>query len=158
MTPRNALTTACFTLALGAGCGAREVQLYDGPRLPHDQVVVLWSNPHLTLNIDRSYSMPVDDRSKLHRIEVPLGHHAVEVSCIYTDDVTYHPTGKGEAKPEGAQQFTQSRLIALLLDGQPGHQYKLRAHFTKDNAGTPGCRVKLFDVTNESGGHKVNFY
>lgn len=145
---------------LASGCGPKAVQLYDGPKLPDSEVIVLWSNPHLAINVDRSYDVPAEERAKLHRIELPPGHHAVEVRCFYTKDVPYHPAKGGEAAPgeAPAQDFTESPTIALLLDGQAGRSYKPRVHFQRNAAGVPGCRVKLFDVTEESGGHKVHLY
>src|SRR5687767_7542588 len=97
-------------LLLAAGCaGAEKVRLYEGPDLAADKVAVLWSNPHLKMDVDRDFSIADYKRSKLHRIEVVPGHHAVEVSCLYTENVMYHGKGGGPAgKPPAGQQFTES--------------------------------------------------
>jgi hypothetical protein len=144
--------------AAGAGaCGPKRVQLYEGPALAPDQVTLLYSNKHLDLNVDRTYTLPASDRGKLHLLEIPAGHHAVEVRCLYTDDVPYHAVGGGGSAPAG-QKYTVSPPIALLLEGLPGHRYKPRARFERDGAGVPGCHVKMFDITNEPGGASQELY
>lgn len=132
---------ALASLLATAGCGPKAVQLYEGPKLPNDQVQVLWTNPRLEMSVDRQYKVPADERETLHKLDVALGNHAVEVNCLYDDpNIKVSPT------------------IALLLDGKPGHAYKPRVHFERNAAGVPGCKVKLFDVTEEPGGNKIDLY
>lgn len=154
--------TLLFALLSPLACaGAQRVQLYDGPQLPAEQVGVLVNNPHLVLSVDRRFAIGPDHRKKRHRIEVDPGHHAVEVQCIYPNDVPYHAsTGDGPvpALSEEGKKYTSSPPIALMLDAEAGHVYKLRTHFTRNPQGIPGCRVKLFDVTSESGGDGVDLY
>jgi hypothetical protein len=155
--PRHA--SILLLALLGGACGATNVQVYEGEKMSPDQVTVLYSNPHLSVSVDRQYTVP---SQKLHRLELPAGHHAVEVQCLYTDDVQYHPArgrNKRNVDPSIAgQKFTASPSFALVVEGQAGHKYKPRAHFEKDDAGVPGCHVKMFDITDESGGEKVHLY
>jgi hypothetical protein len=44
------------------------------------------------------------------------------------------------------------------MEGEPGHIYKPRARYERHPGDLPGCRVRMFDVTNESGGYKIDFY
>lgn len=118
-----------------------QVQLYDGPPLTQNETAVLWTNPHLEITIDRKYSVPAGEIAKLHRIELPREQHAVEVRCRYT-----------------GEKFAVSPTIALEMEGQPAHAYKPRVRFEHNAAGVPGCRVRMFDVTNEPGGQKIDFY
>jgi hypothetical protein len=127
-------------LAVGCG-GAQRVQLYEGARLPDDQVSVLWTNPRLEIEVDRQYKLSAADNSRLYRIELPPGNHAVEVRCLYPDEkVKVSPT------------------IALLLDGQAGHSYKPRVQFSRGADGVPGCRTRMFDVTAEPSGHTIDLF
>jgi hypothetical protein len=151
-------------IALG-GCGPKAVQLYDGPKLPDNEVIVLYSNPHLLMSVDRAFEITEAERGKLHKLEVSPGHHAIEVRCVYSEDIKYHPPGKSVPKdveapppPPDAPQYTHSPIIALLLDGEPGHAFKARAHFTRNSQGIPGCRVKLFDITADGSSKDENLY
>jgi hypothetical protein len=134
------MKAAALALLL-AGCGPKAVQLYEGPKLPNDQVQYLWSNPRLIINVDRQYTIPEGERDSLQRMEVQLGNHAVEVQCLYDD-----------------ANIKVSPSFALLLDGKPGHAYKPRVHFERNPAGLPACHAKLFDVTDDPGGQKVDLY
>jgi hypothetical protein len=129
--------------------------------LPEDQVAFLFTNPHLDLTVDRDFSAPASESKSLRRITVPPGHHAVEASCVYTDAVPYH-AAKGDgpapaASAEGAK-ITKSTPIAVVLEGEPGHKYKPRAHFFRNAEGIPGCRVRMVDVTNDSAGKDQDLY
>ena len=141
------------------GCGATNVQLYDGEKMPDDQVTVLYTNPHLRIGVDRQYTVP---KQSLHRLEMPAGHHAMEVQCLYGDDVQYHKARGRNKRPSdpamAGQTFTESPKFALVVEGEAGHKYKPRVHFEKDEAGVPACHVKMFDITNEAGGEKNHFY
>jgi hypothetical protein len=153
-----------ITSALCLSCGPKRVQLYEG-QLSDEEITVVFTNPHLELAVDRQYKLTGDDRTKLQKLELPVGHHTVEVSCVYSDDVTYNPppdkapaTTAEEAKPAPAEKITQSPVIVLVADGEAGHSYKPRVHFYRNAQGVPGCRVRMFDVTSESGGHSNHFY
>lgn len=151
------LVVAMLTTA--AGCGPTKIQAYDGPQMPAEEVTVLWSNPHLEIDVDRRHSVKKDAAAKLHRIELPAGHHSVEVRCLYTDDVKYHTNeGEGPAPTATEAKFEMSPTIALVMDGEAGHAYKPRVHFQRNASGVPGCKVKMFDVTAEGGGGGDNFY
>jgi hypothetical protein len=130
-----------WLLLLAPACAAQRVQLYEGEKLPDDQVTILYSNPHLEMGIDRQYNMPEGEVSKLHRIELPPGNHAVEVHCLYDDP-----------------KYKRSPLIPVLLDGEAGHVYKARVQYGKSDDGLPKCKVKIFDLTAESGGEKTDTY
>jgi hypothetical protein len=119
------------------------VQLYEGAQLPNDQVTVLFSNPNFEISIDRQYGIPSADVPKLHRIELPPGNHAVEVRCLVKDD-------KG--------QVAALRPFALLLDGEAGHAYKPRVQFGRNATGDPTCKGRMFDITSEKAGEKVDYY
>ncbi len=136
---RLALLIASLS-GLGA-CGHQRVQLYEGAPLPVDRATVLWSNPHLDLTVDRQYTVPAEERSKLHRLELPAGHHTVEVRCLYQNE-----------------KYTMSPVIPLVIDGEATHLYKPRVRFERTAEGVPGCRVKIFDVTSQSGGQKIDSY
>src|SRR5689334_13363957 len=87
--------------SLLAACGGvQSVQLYDGAKLPDAEVTVLLTNPRLEMDIDRQHKVTADERTKLHRLELPAGNHAVEVRCLYQD-----------------AQNTVSPVIALALEG-----------------------------------------
>jgi hypothetical protein len=160
---RTALSRTLVIAAISstlASCGHEAVKMYDGEQQSDDKIQVLWTNPHLVLSVDRQYTVPDDKRAKLMKIELPMGHHLVEARCLYTKDVLYHPAGGGPAgpPPESALKFTMSPIISLLVDGEPGHRHKPRVHFSVNEQGLPGCKVKLFDVTDESGGQNNDFY
>ena len=150
-----------FVLALPllslVACGPKAVQLYDGPKLDEGDVTYLITNPHLKVTVDRQNK--VEDQA-LQKLELPKGHHVAEVQCVYTPDVTYHPAKGVDPNASGPLKgdFKESPPIAVVMDGEPGKIYKLRAHFERHAGDLPGCRVRMFDVTNESGGHKVHFY
>lgn len=146
-------------LALAPACGPKQVQLYDGEKLGDDETTFLLTNPHLKMNVDRQHQIAAG--SSLQKLELPKGHHVAEVNCIYAPENTYHPakgvdpaTATGPIKTE----FKESPPIAVVMDGEPGHLYKPRVHFERHPGDLPGCRVKMFDVTNESGGAKVDLY
>ena len=90
------------------------------------------------------------------------GNHAVEVQCLYSDDVPYHPMKRKEGAPpleKPKEKILVSPVFPVLLDGEAGHSYKPRVHFERDDAsGVPGCHVHMVDVTNEPGGEKVDLY
>lgn len=156
-------TAVALTLLLGAAagaCGPELVQVYDGSKLPDDQVTFLYNNSHLDVTVDRRSSVEGDQRKKLHKLELQAGHHAVEVRCHYSDDVPYTAKGGGPAPAPaaGGETYTLSPVIALTIDGDAGHAYKPRAHFERNAEGVPGCHVKMFDVTAESGGEKQDLY
>jgi hypothetical protein len=135
-------TFRCVSLLalFAAGCGgAKHVQLYDGPKLPDDQVTVLWTNPSLLVEVDRQYKVPANEADQLHRIDLPPGNHAVEVRCRYDKD-------------------NISPVIALAMEGDAGHSYKPRAQMGKKPDGVPTCNARMFDVTAEKGGEKVDRY
>ncbi len=135
---RSALPLA-FALA---GCGGvQRVQLYEGAALPPDQVTVLWSNPRLEIEVDRQYKLPSSENARLHRIELPPGTHAVEVRCLYQD-----------------ANIKVSPVIALAMEGEPAHSYKPRVQFGRGESGQPSCKARMFDVTAEPGGEKVDSY
>jgi hypothetical protein len=135
------------------------VQGYTGAKLPDDQVTYLWSNPHLMMSVDRDYAIPEKDVKKLHKIELRAGHHAVEVRCLYTRDVTYHAKeGDPPSSTPVKESFTASPVIAVVMSGDATRQYKPRVHFERNVDGVPGCRVKMFDVTEESGGQDVHLF
>lgn len=151
---------------VAAGCGPELVQLYEGAKLPDDQVTSLYTNKHLVVTIDRRYEVPADKRSTLQRLDTDPGHHAVEVQCLYTDDVTYH-AAEGEnadgvatatPTPASSETITASPIIALPFEGKAGSRYKLRVHFERDKAGVPGCHVKVFNVTKDISGAKIDLY
>ena len=151
-----------FLLALPllslAACGPKAVQLYDGPKLDESEVTYMFTNPHLKMVVDRQNT--IEDQS-LQKLELPRGHHVAEVRCIYTPDMTYHPA-KG-VDPE-CQRTAEGGLQGVAAH-RGGHGRGARATSTSRGPTTsatrgtfPGCRVRMFDVTNESGGHKVDFY
>jgi hypothetical protein len=150
-----------FVLALPlltlAACGPKAVQLYDGPKLDESEVTYMITNPHLKMVVDRQNT--IEDQS-LQKLELPKGHHVAEVRCIYTPDMTYHPAKGVDPNASGPLKgdFKESPPIAVVMEGEPGHMYKPRAHYERHAGDLPGCRVRMFDVTNESGGHKVDFY
>jgi hypothetical protein len=171
--PRPALSLRSLSLLLPAAllaagaCGPKRVQLYQGDGLPDQEVAVLYTNPHLDLEVDQDFKLKGQDRSKMHKLEMTTGDHALAVSCHYTDDVTYHPPEKPAAAPPAdapppppapTEKITQSPIIVLRMDGVGSHAYKPRVHFYRNAQGIPGCRVKVFDVTSEPGGEKNNFY
>jgi hypothetical protein len=124
-----------------AGCGGvQRVQLYEGAKLPDDQVTVLWSNPRLEIEVDRQYKIPSGEIARLHRIELPPGNHAVEVRCLYDD-----PNVK------------VSPVIALVIEGDAGKSYKPRVQFGRGAQGQPTCKARMFEVT-EPGGEKIDNY
>jgi hypothetical protein len=142
-----------------ASCGAQMVQGYPGN--PVDDVTYLITNPHATILVDRRYEVSADDRSKLQAISFAAGHHVIEMNCLYTKDVTYHPGkdgGPAPGTPLDTQQFAMSPAILLVTDGETGHRYKPRVHFTRNTDGLPGCNIKLFDVTQDSAGEKIHLY
>lgn len=138
------------------GCATAPVQVYEGPKLSEDKVGYMWTNPHLQITVDRSYTVPPEKIATPYRLEVEVGHHAVEFRCIYTDKVPYHGPAGAMGKPD--PQYTLSPLFALVLDPQPGQTFKPRVHFKVDAQGVPGCTVKLFDVTNDAKGASVHLY
>jgi hypothetical protein len=127
--------------ALAACGGVQRVQLYEGAPLPEDQVTVLFSNPRLQIEVDRQYKLPVAENARLHRIELPPGNHAVEVRCLYQDD-------KGTVSP----------VIALALEGEAAHRYKPRVQFGRSDSGQPTCKARMFDVTGDPAGQKLDGY
>jgi hypothetical protein len=147
------------TLLAAAACGPKKVQLYQGDALPDQEVAVLYTNPHLDLEIDQDFKLKGDERKKLHKLEMTPGDHALAVSCHYSDDVTYHPPDKAAASPPDggapppppSEKITQSPVIVLRMDGVGGHAYKLRVHFYRNAQGIPGCRVKVFDLATDPG-------
>jgi hypothetical protein len=134
------LSLLAFSFLAGCG-GVQRVQLYEGAKLPDDQVTVLWSNPRLDMEIDRQYKLPAEERARLHRIELPAGNHAVEVRCLYQDE-----------------KNTVSPVMARALEGEAGHSYKARVSIGRSDTGQPTCNVKLFDVSSEPGGEKIDSY
>jgi hypothetical protein len=150
------LGSLSLTILLGAGCAAPTVQAYEGAKLPDDKVTYLWTNPHLDMSVDRSFTVTAEQRSTLQRIELRTGHHVAEVSCLYTDDVTYQPKEGASAPRDKA--YTQSPAIALTIDGEPGHSYKPVVHYELGANGVPGCHVKAIDVTDQSGAEKTHLY
>jgi hypothetical protein len=128
-------------LLLASCGGVQRVQLYEGPRLPDDQVTVLWTNPQLEVEVDRQYKVPAEEIARLHRVELPPGNHAVEVRCRYNDD-----------------KIKLSPTIALAVEGEAGHSYKPRVQFGRGTEGQPSCKARMFDVTSEPGGEKVDRY
>jgi hypothetical protein len=135
---RSSVLTGSLLLALLPACAAKSVQLYEGPKLPDDQVTTLWTNPRLQIEVDRQYKHPADQKA-LHRIDLPPGSHAVEVRCLYDN---------GQVSP----------VLALLMEGEAGHRYKPRVQFSRDEGGSPRCKAKVFDVTSEPDGHKIDLY
>jgi hypothetical protein len=136
----RSIALAIFVFAAGCG-GVQHVQLYEGAKLPADQVTVLYTNPSLEVSVDRQYSVPSGELAKVHRLELPPGNHAVEVRCIY-------PEGPIKTSPQ----------IALLLEGEAGHAYTARVQFGKNAEGVPSCKAKMFDITGQSGAEKVHNY
>jgi hypothetical protein len=133
---------SCALFLCAAGCGGvQHVQLYEGAKLPDDQVTVFYTNPELEVTVDRQYSVPEDEIAKIHRLELPPGNHAVEVKCRY---------------PEGPIKL--SPQISLLLDGEAGHAYTARVQFGKNAQGVPNCKAKMFDITGQSGAEKIHSY
>lgn len=152
------VTTLLALALVTAGCGAPTLQAYDGPKLPDDKVTYLWTNPHLEIAVDRQFSINEADRGKLQRIELRAGHHVAEVSCIYSDDVTWNPKPGVTGMPQRDKEYTKSGAIAVTMDGEPGHAYKLVARFELDANGTPGCRAKVIDITDDSGAAKTHLF
>jgi hypothetical protein len=140
------------------GCGPTNVRHYDGPELGPEQVTYLYTNPHLEIIIDRDFTHPRDKKG-LHRYELPAGHHAIDVKCLYTSDVSYRPVkgAEGSTKPVDTS-YTESPVISLVMDGEPGQSYKPRVRFERDADGIPGCHVRMKNVTKENGGEKVHLY
>ena len=146
-------------LTLASACGPKQVQLYEGEKLGEDEVTFLVTNPHLKMIVDRQHS--IEAGQGLQKLELPKGHHVAEVQCIYSPDVTYHPAkGVDPATATGPikSDFKESPPIAVVMDGEPGHLYKPRVHYERHAGDLPGCRVRMFDVTNDSGGAKVDTY
>lgn len=160
--PRPAPGALALALTLTSlACGPAIVQMRGTEGLPDEQVAFMFSNPHLDLTVDREFTLLASDAKSLKRVTVPTGHHAVEASCIYSSDVPYHAS-KGDgpappASPEGAK-LTKSLPVAVVLEGEAGHAYKPRAHFFRDDKGTPGCRVHMVDVTAEPAGKAQDLY
>ena len=153
------LAVFLFPLLALAACGPKQVQLYEGPKLGEDEVTFLITNPHLKMVVDRQNA--VAEGGGLQKLELPRGHHVAEVRCIYSPEVTYHPAkGVDPATATGPLKgdFKESPPIAVVMDGEVGHLYKPRVHFERHPGDLPGCRVKMFDITNESGGAKVDTY
>jgi hypothetical protein len=128
-------------VAVASCAGVQRVQLYEGEKLPDDQIAVLWTNPQLEIEVDRQYKVPAEESARLHRIELAPGTHAVEVRCRYQDE-----------------KIKLSPVIALAVEGEPGHGYKPRVQFGRGAEGQPKCKARMFDVTNQSGGQKIDLY
>jgi len=130
-----------ITIAIASCGGAQLVQLYEGEKLPDDRVTVLWTNPQLEIEVDRQYKVPSGEIARLHRIELAPGNHAVEVQCRYQDE-----------------KIKVSPVIALAVEGEAGHSYKPRVQFGRGAEGQPKCKARMFDVTSEPGGQKIDLY
>jgi hypothetical protein len=135
------LQVSALMLFMAACGGVQRVQLYEGAQLPDDQVTVLWTNPRLEIEVDRQYKVPAEQSTRLQRLELPPGNHAVEVRCLYQDD-----------------KNTVSPVIALVLDGEAGHSYKPRVQFGRAESGQPTCKARMFDITTDPAGQKVDSY